>query len=180
MEWTECLKGAVKFIEAHLLEEIEVKDVAAAVYMSPFYFQKGFSIMTGYSVGEYIRQRRLYLAALDVLAGQEKVIDLAYKYGYSTPESFTKAFSRFHGVPPMQLKGSAGKMKVFLPLKITVTIQGGDNMDYTVEKMERMQVIGLECAVRYDSSYQEIPKLWDIFSRDYCSSGREESEVCPY
>ena len=79
MEWTECLKGAVKFIEAHLLEEIEVKDVAAAVYMSPFYFQKGFSIMTGYSVGEYIRQRRLYLAALDVLAGQEKVIDLAYK-----------------------------------------------------------------------------------------------------
>ncbi len=175
MEWTECLKGAVKFIEAHLLEEIEVKDVAAAVYMSPFYFQKGFSIMTGYSVSEYIRQRRLYLAALDVLAGQEKVIDLAYKYGYSTPESFTKAFSRFHGVPPMQLKGSAGKMKVFLPLKITVTIQGGDNMDYTVEKMERMQVIGLECAVRYDSSYQEIPKLWDIFSRDYCSSGREES-----
>ena len=83
MEWTECLKGAVKFIEAHLLEEIEVKDVAAAVYMSPFYFQKGFSIMTGYSVGEYIRQRRLYLAALDVLAGQEKGIDLAYKYGYA-------------------------------------------------------------------------------------------------
>ena len=95
MEWTECLKGAVKFIEAHLLEEIEVKDVAAAVYMSPFYFQKGFSIMTGYSVGEYIRQRRLYLAALDVLAGQEKVIDLAYKYGYSTPESFTKSTPKY-------------------------------------------------------------------------------------
>ena len=68
--------------------------------------QQGFKIMTGYSLGEYIRFRRLYLAALDIMAGQNRVIDLALKYGYETPESFSKAFRRFHGVSPSQLSGN--------------------------------------------------------------------------
>lgn len=176
MEWTESLKRAVRYMEQHLLEDIDVEDVAASVFMSPFYFQKGFSIMTGYSVGEYIRQRRLYLAALDTVAGQQKIIDLAYKYGYQTPESFTKAFSRFHGVSPMQMKGDTTKIKVFLPLKITVTIQGGNDMDYTVEKMDGIQVVGIEKTFRYDSAYQEIPKFWDEFCI-LCSSGKNPDDV---
>lgn len=163
-------------MEQHLLEDIDVEDIAASVYMSPFYFQKGFSIMTGYSVGEYLRQRRLYLAALEAVAGQQKIIDLAYKYGYQTPESFTKAFSRFHGVSPMQVKGDTAKIKVFLPLKITVTIQGGNDMDYTVEKMDGIQVIGMEKAFRFDSAYQEIPKFWSEFCAR-CSSGRNPDDV---
>lgn len=163
-------------MEKHLLEDIDVEDIAASVYMSPFYFQKGFSIMTGYSVGEYLRQRRLYLAALEAVAGQQKIIDLAYKYGYQTPESFTKAFSRFHGVSPMQVKGDTAKIKVFLPLKITVTIQGGNDMDYTVEKMDGIQVIGMEKAFRFDSAYQEIPKFWSEFCAR-CSSGRNPDDV---
>lgn len=176
MEWTESLKRAVQYIEKHLLDDIDVNQVAASVYMSPFYFQKGFSIMTGYSVGEYIRRRRLYLAALDAAAGQEKIIDLAYKYGYQTPESFTKAFSRFHGVPPAQIKGDTTKIKVFLPLKITVTIQGGNDMDYTVEKMEAMQVIGLERRIDYDSGYRDAPKFWEEFWAR-CSSGKNSDDV---
>ena len=163
-------------MEKHLLEDIDVEDIAASVYMSPFYFQKGFSIMTGYSVGEYLRQRRLYLAALEAVAGQQKIIDLAYKYGYQTPESFTKAFSRFHGVSPMQVKGDTAKIKVFLPLKITVTIQGGNDMDYTVEKMDGIQVIGMEKAFRFDSAYQEIPKFWSEFCAR-CLSGRNPDDV---
>lgn len=176
MEWTESLKRAVRYMEKHLLEDIDVEDIAASVYMSPFYFQKGFSIMTGYSVGEYLRQRRLYLAALEAVAGQQKIIDLAYKYGYQTPESFTKAFSRFHGVSPMQIKGDTAKIKVFLPLKITVTIQGGNDMDYTVEKMDGIQVIGMERAFCLDSAYQEIPKFWSEFCAR-CASGKNPDDV---
>lgn len=176
MEWTESLKLAVKYMEEHLLEDIGAEDVAACVYMSPFYFQKGFNIMTGYSVGEYIRQRRLYLAALEAAAGQQKIIDLAYKYGYQTPESFTKAFTRFHGVSPAQIKGDTKKIKVFLPLKITVTIQGGNDMDYTVEKMDSMQFIGIERMVSLESGYQVIPKFWSEFCAD-CSSGKNPNDV---
>lgn len=158
------------------MEDIGPEDVAAEVFMSPFYFQKGFKIMTGYSVGEYIRNRRLYLAALEVLSEREKIIDLAYKYGYDTPESFTKAFSRFHGAPPMQIRGSGGSIRTFLPLTITVTIQGGNKMDYVVERMESFQVIGFKKVFSFETAYGEIPKFWEEFC-DRCRNGRYEEDV---
>lgn len=167
MEWTESLQKAIGYIEVHLLDNVSTEDIAGEVYMSPFYFQKAFKIMTGYSVSEYIRNRRLYLAAMDAISGKEKVIDLAYKYGYDTPESFTKAFSRFHGISPMQMRNHSEKIKPFLPLKITISIQGGNDMDYVVEKMESFQVIGFEREFSFDSSYQEIPKFWDEFCEKY-------------
>lgn len=134
MDWTESLRAAIAYMEEHLLEDISAEDVAESVHLSPYYLQKGFSIMTGYTIGEYIRGRRLYKAALDVVTGREKIIDIAYTYGYETPESFSKAFSRFHGVSPLQLKGDTSKIKTFLPLKISIVIQGGNEMDYMVEK----------------------------------------------
>lgn len=167
MEWTESLRSAISYMEQHLLEDINADDVAEQVHMSSYYLQKGFGIMTGYSVGEYIRNRRLYLAALDVISGKEKVIDLAYKYGYETPESFTKAFSRFHGVSPAQLKKDVHKIKVFLPLKIIVEIRGGNDMDVTVEKMTGFKLIGFERVFETEDAYQKIPLFWDEFKEKY-------------
>ena len=183
MEWTQSLKRAIDYMEAHLLENIDADDVADQIYMSSFYFQKGFKIMTGYSVGEYIRCRRLYLAALDAIAGREKIIDLAYKYGYDTPESFTKAFSRFHGCPPTQLKSSPALIKIFLPLKITVTIQGGNDMDYVIEKMDAMKVIGFERSFSFEDSYDAIPRFWTEFctacqSKKYPEDMQKTIEDC--
>lgn len=165
MEWTESLRRTIRYLEEHLLEETGADGAAEAVHLSAFYLQKGFKIMTGYTIGEYIRCRRLYLAALDVLAGRGKIIDLACQYGYDTPESFTKAFRRFHGVSPAQLRREPGRLKVFLPLQITVSIKGGNEMDYTVEKMGEFQLIGFSREFSMDTSYQEIPKFWDEFNR---------------
>lgn len=178
MEWTESLKRAVSFMEDNLLEDIDVEDVAAAVHISPFYFQKGFKIMTDYTVGEYIRNRRLYLAALDVIASKEKVIDLAYKYGYDTPESFTRAFSRFHGVSPTGLLNDRTKINPFLPLTITISIKGGSKMDYnyTIEKVDVLKLIGFGKFFRYDSAYGEIPKFWDEYCAKYCQGKNEDPE----
>ena len=169
MEWTRSLKKAIDYMEEHLLEEIGTGDIANAVYMSPFYFQKGFKIVTGYSVGEYIRNRRLYLAGLEVIAGQEKVIDLAYKYGYDTPESFTKAFARFHGLSPIQLREKPHRIKTFLPLRIEVIIRGGDKMDYVVKKMSSMKMIGFAKEFSFETSYQEIPRFWDEICHKYAA-----------
>lgn len=176
MEWIGSLKLAINYMEKHLVENISAEEVAEAVYMSPFYFQKGFKIMTGYSVGEYIRYRRLYMAALEAIAGNEKIIDLAYKYGYDTPESFTKAFSRFHGVSPKQMQGDAKKIKIFLPLRINVSVKGGNDMDFVVEKMEEMKVIGYERSFTYETAYQEIPKFWSEFCAN-CMDGKNSEQI---
>lgn len=164
MEWTESLRKSITFIESHLLDDITAEDVAREVNISSFYLQKGFKIMTNYSISEYIKNRRLYLAGLELIAEPNKVIDLAYKYGYETPESFSKAFSRFHGISPSRIKGNSRSIKPFLPLRITVSIQGGNDMDYIVEKMSGFKVIGFEKVFSFESGYNEIPKFWDEFS----------------
>ena len=104
MEWLTCIRRSLEFMEEHLLDDISAQDVAAQVNMSPFFLQRGFSVITGYGISEYIRNRRLYLAALDLSRSDEKVIDIAFRYGYETPESFTKAFTRFHGATPSQVR----------------------------------------------------------------------------
>jgi len=172
MEWTTSLKKAIIFIEKNLDEEIDAYDVAENVHVSPYYFQKGFSLVTGYSIAEYIRNRRLYLAALELISGRQKVIDVALKYGYETPESFTKAFTRFHGVSPLQIRNDASKVKPFLPLQISITISGGSSMDYKVEKMDSFKVIGFKREFSEENSYQEIPKFWVEFCGRFCVKGQ--------
>ncbi len=167
MEWMESLRKSIEYMEGHLEDDISADEVAKEVCMSSFYLQKGFGIMTGYTIGEYLRNRRLYLAALDLIADRGKVIDIAFKYGYDTPESFTKAFTRFHGVSPMQLKKDSTQIRTFLPLKITISIQGGNNMDYSVEKMNGFRVAGFEREFSYENAYEEIPKFWDEIMGKY-------------
>ncbi len=166
MQWTDSIRRAIRFMEEHLLEHIGPDDVAREVNISPFYLQKGFSLMTGCSLSEYIRNRRLYQAALELLSADIKVIDAALKYGYDTPESFTKAFRRFHGVSPSQLQGDSRMIKPFLPLRISIELKGGSSMDYTVEKMDSFRLIGFEREFSFESSYQEIPLFWsEIFEK---------------
>lgn len=161
MDWTESLRRAIEYMEKHLTEDITPEDAAKEVNISLFYLERGFKVMTGYSLGEYIRSRRLYLAALEIISGRgDKVIDIALKYGYDTPESFTKAFSRFHGVTPSGLKKDPCLLRTFLPLKINIVIQGGNSMDFIVEKMSGFKVIGYEKDFSSENSYAEIPKFW--------------------
>lgn len=169
MEWTETLRRTVDYLEEHLLEDGAAEGAAQAVHLSPLYLQRGFKLVTGYSMGEYVRDRRLYLAGLEAIAGREKVIGLAYKYGYDTPESFSKAFSRFHGVSPAQLRQHPERLVPFLPLKITLSIRGGQGMDFTVEKMESFQLIGVEGEFSPETSYQELPRFWDKFISAHCA-----------
>lgn len=168
MDWIQDIRNVIDYMETHLLEENVVEKALKEVAISQFYLQKGFKIMTGYSMTEYTRNRRLYLASLDVIAEKEKVIDIAFKYGYDTPESFTKAFSRFHGLSPIQLKKDRFKLKVFLPLKINVIMQGGYDMNYVVEKMDGFKVIGFDREFTFEEGFMGVPKFWDDFCKKYC------------
>ena len=166
MEWLTSIRSAIDYMEDHLEDNISAQDVADHVYLSPFFLQKGFSLMTGYGIGEYIRNRRLYLAALDLKGTKDKVIDIALRYCYETPESFTKAFSRFHGATPSQVRGGAS-ITAFLPLTITLSIQGGKQMDYKITPMFPFKVIGFQKVFDNETAYAEIPKYWDEICEKY-------------
>lgn len=115
MSWLEDITSSIKYIEGHLTDELTLEKIAAKINLSPFYFQKGFSILCGITVSEYIRNRRLSLAGRDLQTDGVKVIDVAMKYGYDSPDSFTKAFTRFHGITPAQAKSGDGELKNYLP-----------------------------------------------------------------
>ena len=166
MEWLTGIRTAIGFIENNLKENISVQDVAGKVFISPIFLQRGFSLMTGYNVGEYIRNRRLYQAAIDLRSTEDPVIDIAYRYCYETPESFTKAFSRFHGATPSQVRAGA-PFNAFLPIKINLTVQGGDKMDYRITRMENFKVIGFQRDFDSETSYTEIPKFWTEITEKY-------------
>ena len=104
MEWVKGLQKAIDYIEDHITEDIDYAEIAKQAYSSSFHFQRVFHIICGYSIGEYIRNRRLSLAGTDLSSGNEKVIDIALKYGYNSPESFSRAFTKFHGITPVQAK----------------------------------------------------------------------------
>ena len=169
MEWITSIRTAIDYIDEHLEENISAQDVADRVNISPFFLQRGFSLMTGYGIGEYIRNRRLYQAAVDLKQTEWKVIDIALRYCYETPESFTKAFSRFHGLTPSQVRDGAA-IKVFLPLTIKLSVQGGSQMDYKIAPMFPFKVIGFQKVFDNETAYAEIPKFWDEICEKYANS----------
>lgn len=115
MGWVEAVGEAVQYVEDHITEELSAEEIAKQVNISPFYFQKGFAMLCGFTLGEYIRNRRLALAGSELASGNGKVIDIALKYGYDSPDSFAKAFTRFHGVTPLRARKEQVTLKSFAP-----------------------------------------------------------------
>jgi len=124
-------------MENNLTNDITVEDVSNQVYVSGFHFQRVFNVVTGITIGDYIRNRRLSLAGLDLLLEKSKVIDIAMRYGYDTSESFSKAFTRFHGFPPSAAKKHGDMLKCFDPITINIFIQGGFNMERKIMEIQR-------------------------------------------
>lgn len=144
MDWVNAIEKAIQYIENHLVEDITVKDVAKYVHISEFYFQKGFAMLCGFTISEYIRKRRLSLAGNEIAGSDIKIIDIAIKYGYDSPDSFTKAFTRFHGVTPTVARKKHTTLKSFAPLKLTIALEGGYLMDYKIERKKAFKVIANE------------------------------------
>ena len=160
MDWVESIHRAIQYIEAHLREDLSICAVAQQAALSPYYFQKGFTMLCGMTVGEYIRQRRLSAAGLEVLMTDRKIIDIALEFGYDAPDSFTKAFARFHGVTPAALRKSGGAVRSFAPLRIKVTLEGGQNMDCRIQKKEAFTVLCRAKTFRYEEGAEQVPRFW--------------------
>lgn len=160
MDWMKIIGSSLQYIEEHITEDLDVEKIAGEVNVSPFYFQKGFSMLCGFTVGEYVRNRRLALAGSELVSSSAKVIDIALKYGYDSPDSFTKAFVRFHGVTPVSVRKDGVTVKTFAPLKIKFTLEGGYLMDYKIVKKEAFKVIGNSQRFSYENAKELIPAFW--------------------
>lgn len=160
MGWIESISDAISYIEENITYDLTIQDIANKVFISPFYFQKCFAMLCGFTVSEYIKKRRLTLAGSELVSTNEKIIDIAMKYGYDSPDSFTKAFTRFHGVTPTAVRKDGAVIKSFASLKIKFTLEGGYTMEYKIVEKAAFTVMGKSRTFSYDNSYSEIPKFW--------------------
>lgn len=158
--WTEGIQNAIQYIEDNLTEELDIADISAKAFVSPFYFQKIFNVLCGFTVGEYIRNRRLALAGEELSKSDTKVIDVAMKYGYDSPDGFARAFTKFHGISPSVAKEMGAEIKSFAPIRIKLTLEGGTVMEYRIVEKSAFTIMGKCRRFDVETSYSEIPPFW--------------------
>ena len=168
MNWIQGIQKAINYVEANITEEIDFEEVARQAYSSSFHFQRIFGILCGFSLGDYIRMRRLSLAGEELSRGNAKIIDIAVKYGYDTPESFSRAFTRFHGIAPSEAR-HGGKVKIFTPLSVKLILTGGSKMDYRIEKRDSFKVVCKRKSVgkpQKANAADDITAAWQEYGKD--------------
>ena len=168
MGWVESIQQAISYIEDHLLEDLPIEQIAKEANSSVFHFQRTFSILTDMSLGDYIRRRRLTLAAQELLNTDNKIIDVSYKYGYETPESFTKAFRKQHGITPSEARKNIGKIISYNRLIIQVNLKGVEPMKYKIVEKESFQAVGVKRIYncKNGENTHGIPLFWDDVHAD--------------
>lgn len=168
MDWLSKMNEALQYIEENLTGEIKVEEAAKKAVCSSFNFQRMFSYMAEVSLADYIRRRRLTLAAMELLATDAKVIDVAIKYGYESPVSFARAFYAMHGMNPSEVKKPGVKIKAYSRISFEITIKGVEAMNYYVKELEPFRLIGYKerLSMVDGKNFERIPKIWDEISDD--------------
>lgn len=161
MEWIERLNAAIGYIEEHITEEPSFEQIAKVACCSVYHFQRMFAYMADTPLSEYIRRRRMSLAAADLQSG-EKVVDVALKYGYASPTAFNRAFQSIHGVAPSLARESGITLKAFPAISFKITIKGVEEMDYRIEKKEEFRIVGISMPMHreLEKNFEVVPQMW--------------------
>jgi AraC family transcriptional regulator len=181
MDSLKNMNGAIKFIEENLTNEIDFKEVARLAYCSEYHFKRMFSFLAGISLSEYIRRRRLTLAAFELKNSNIKVIDIAIKYGYSSPDSFARAFQHLHGITPSEARSNGHSLKAYPPMSFQLSIKGGSEMNYRIEEKEAFHIIGIKRRVPiiFNGVNPEIASMWKSLDEKTINELKNLSNVEP-
>lgn len=168
MDWTARLNATIAYIEENLDGEISYERLGQLACCDSYHYQRMFGYMAGMPLSDYIRRRRMSLAAADLQAGVEKVIDVAAKYGYDSPTAFNRAFQSVHGFAPSQTCEDGRVIKTFPPISFQITIKGAVIMDYRIEKKDAFRVVGVSAPLskKIEENFQTIPAFWAKISQD--------------
>lgn len=169
MEVLQAINNAIDYMEENLLEEINYNDVAKVACYSSYNFHRMFTFICGISPSEYVRRRRLTLAAFEFSVNKQKVIDVAMKYGYDSPVSFSKAFKALHGVSPSEVANGDVTLTAYPRMSLELNIKGDQKMDYRIDKKKALKAFGYEGII----SQEEAPKhykypglMWKVLGSD--------------
>lgn len=162
MEWIERLNKAIEYIENHLTDKIDYEQLGRIACCSPYHFQRMFSYMAGIPLSEYIRRRKMSLAAVDLQGGGTKIIDAAEKYGYSSPTAFNRAFQSVHKIAPSAVKSQGVSVKSFPPITFKITVKGVEEMNYRIETREAFRIVGVSVPLEkeIEKNFAVIPSKW--------------------
>ncbi|WP_181350831.1 AraC family transcriptional regulator [Thalassobacillus sp. CUG 92003] len=175
------MNRALAYIEEHLAWEIDIKKAAELALCSEYHFKRMFSTLAGVTMSEYIRLRRLTLAGLELKNENTRVIDLALKYGYTSPDAFTRAFHHVHGITPTEARHSNHSLKAYPPMSFQLTVKGGQEMNYRIEEKEAFRIVGLKKRIPliYQGMNPDIVALWKSVDADTKQQLEQLSNVTP-
>ncbi len=162
MEWIEGLNKAISYIEEHLTEEISYDELARIACCSVYHFQRMFAYMAGVPLSEYIRRRRMSLAAADLQSGEGKIIDIGMKYGYTSPTAFNRAFQSVHGMAPSMAKKGGSPMKAYPPISFKITVKGVEELNYRIEEKAAFRIVGVSHPLdkEIEKNFKTVPQMW--------------------
>ena len=160
MEWSDRMNSAIDYIEKNIDDEIKIFEVAKIASCSSYHFQRMFYAIIGITPSEYIRRRRLTLAAKELSVGNEKIIDIALKYGYDSPNSFTRAFRNMHGINPRDVRSTGVRLTAYNRVTFHVQIKGGNELEYRIIEKPAFDLIGKQKEFTHENFFQEAPKFW--------------------
>lgn len=166
MEWIERLNDAISYLEEHLTKEIDYEQLGQIACCSSYHFQRMFAYMAGVPLSEYIRRRKMSLAAVDLQSKNMKIIDAALKYGYNSPTAFNRAFRSVHGIAPSAVKNEGVSVKSFPPIRFKITVKGAEEMNYRIETKDAFRIIGVSVPLNKDieQNFAVIPQKWQEVS----------------
>lgn len=161
MDWLERMNNAMDYIEDNLADNISYDEIAQRACCSTYHFQRMFPFITGISLSEYIRRRRLTLAAFELQTTDMKVIDVAMKYGYLSPEAFARAFKNLHGIMPMSARDKGVSLKAYPRMSFHISIKGDIEMNYRIEQRGPFEMFGVYGLVHSDRkiAFSEVPQF---------------------
>lgn len=168
MEWIDHLNQAIDYLEEHISEEISYEEAARIAGCSAYHFQRMFTYLAGAPLSEYIRRRRMSLAAVDLRSGDEKIIDIALKYGYSSPTAFNRAFQGVHGVSPSAARKGGCSLKSYPPIRFKIIIKGVEEMNYRIEERGPIRILGVSQPLHRDmeQNFSIVPEMWGRAAQD--------------
>ncbi len=182
MDSIQGLNKALSYIEEHLEDDIDYAKIAKLTYCSEYHFKRMFSFLAGISLSEYIRRRRLTLAALDLKNCDLRIIDIAVKYGYESADSFSRAFQSMHGILPSEARGEKQQIKAYPRMTFQLSIKGGCEMNYRIVEKESFKVVGFKKRVPiiFNGVNPEISKMYEMLTPEIISDLKMLSDIEPF
>ena len=181
MDSLNSMNNAMAYIEEHLTGDINYSEVSKIAFCSEYHFKRMFSFLSGISLSEYIRRRRLTLAALDLKDSDLRIIDVAVKYGYNSADSFSRAFHSMHGILPSEARSENTQLKAYPRMTFQLSIKGGCEMKYRIVEKEPFRLIGFKKRVPiiFEGVNPEIAKMTELITPEVIKQLKAISNVEP-